>query len=644
MRKYVGYIIMIVSTLMLINLMSSDNASVSYVECMAEEAACLQVTRDRVEHEELLKGLYFDEQELFYDVNEKNFYYSLIEGSSTAYKPEVKLKSPVEGVKVLFLGEITKEGIERNEAIPILAYSDEYYYIYHLKCTTLPLMNIKVDGLLEMTKTKNTDKIMEMTLFDNQQGAAQRLINSAGSIRIRGGSTANLAKKSYRISLTMESLGENTRANQISLLGMRQDDDWLLYAPYNDQEKVRNVFNMNLWTQTCGMRNYKGVQTGIEYKYLELFVNGAYAGLYALGYPMDEKALGIDKMANENLYKKVYYGNISEFAYHKNTRDEEFVNGYDVKTIESMDENDIYERWRVLLTYYQNVAGSVDDNQMLLRMIDIENAIDLYLFLGLIQGVDNVQEGQIKNMYMLIREDDGMLKMTYAPWDMDLTWGNTYCSEQEENYVYPYRITAEKNICASFGPFNQLLLNGTTDIMEQIFVRYRELRAGGWSDEKITELLDAYEADIYDSGAYRRELKRWPKSTQANPEDKLSVFKQYVLERLHIVDEYYLELEKGYKSGEYELNLSEGYAFSANPKGCGDLKLYLTLLAFGEYEVCIEVKDNSIWEDSYYVKLFENIGVETDAIPVKPELEADVHIILIERKTMQIADDVYFAL
>ena len=107
-------------------------------------------------------------------------------------------------------------------------------------------------------------------------------IFSDGNIHVRGRTAQTYPKKGYRISLIQESLGGNTRPNHVSLLGMRQDDDWLLYAAYNDQEKIRNVFSSNLWKYTCATDNAQGMDIGMEYRYLELFVNGEYWGLYAL--------------------------------------------------------------------------------------------------------------------------------------------------------------------------------------------------------------------------------------------------------------------------------------------------------------------------------------------------------------------------
>lgn len=626
----------------------------SYTECIADETLYQKVAAGRQENEELLLGLYFDEQELFYEDNTKTFYYSLVEGNSAAYTPEVDWKSESEGVRVCFLNEITESGIEQNEVIPIVVYSDDYYYIYNLKCTTLPLMNINVKA--EITKIEIP---MELTLFDNRKGAVNRVTNSTGTIKVRGASSSRLLKTSYRVSLTAESLGENTRANHVSLLGMRQDEDWILYTPFNDQEKVRNVFNTNLWTETCGANNEDGIQTGIEYKYFELFVNDEYMGLYALGYPIDEKLMGIDEVDGEVLYKKVGWGSETAFTVDRNATYGEFVKGFEVKTLKEGDTNDIYRKWTRLLEFYKQYYENSDDNEQLLRMIDVSNAIDTYLFISLIQGYDNTRSSEVRNMYLYMYDNEDNLKILYAPWDMDITWGNYFTEDWYSNYVQPYYCTPQAELVMKAGPLNQLLVNGAEGIWEQILSRYRELRENGWSDEHISELLESYEKDIYDSGAYRRELERWPEGSSMSPEKGLRVFREYVLERFAVMDAYYEGAQ--YPSRESG-TLGGSYTFSVSPAGCTDLKLYLTMLAFFEQEAVIQIHNKAIWQDGFYIELFENMGVQMEYITedtaylvIKPseksveyydeyvippaENDSDIRIILRNKESKTVIED-----
>ena len=91
----------------------------------------------------------------------------------------------------------------------------------------------------------------------------------------------------------------------------------------------------------------------------------------------------------------------------------------------------------------------------------------------------------------------------------------------------------------SVNPVSSILKNGTDPQMaKKIKQRYTELRAGSWSDQAISEMLDGFEQDIYGSGAYLREMERWPKGEYRDPEEGLSRFRAYVQARLRSMDEY----------------------------------------------------------------------------------------------------------
>jgi len=232
-----------------------------------------------------------------------------------------------------------------------------------------------------------------------------------------------------------------------------------------------------------------------------------------------------------------------------------------------MNPDSIYEKWDMLLSYYKQFYEYRYDDKKLLEMIDINNAIDTYLFLGLIQGHDNTRGSEVRNMYLYMYDNAGTLRMLYAPWDMDLTWGNFFSEDWYENYVQTYYLTPQDNLVMKAGPLNQLLVNEADGVREQIVRRYKELRETSWSDESIKELLENYEADIYGSGAFRRELVRWPEGTANHPDEKLSVFKEYVAERFAVLDAYYADFEGNMKVG-------NDYTFSVTSTGCEDVKLY----------------------------------------------------------------------
>lgn len=576
-KKVIGMTVCILSIITGVYLISGFRRPLSYSECIVSQAQAENIMADRKETGNLLGALIFNEETLFFDAVHRIFYYSLIEGDAKAYHPNVEIKSE-QDVKLAFLtGEITEEGIRNNQTITVLAYTEDTYCKYGLKCTTLPLMNIDCGGEI------SDDFVpMRVTLFDNSEKTANRVLSSDGEIHARGATTKAFPKKGYRFSLKLESLGGNIRPNMVSLLGMRRDDDWLLYAAYNDQEKVRNVFSTNLWAYTCAVDNAQRINTGMEYRYIELFINGEYWGLYALGYPVDEKQVGIDKESEKAaLYKHgLTNGEKLEF-----TRNGDIINP---DACEGGGQT-------MLFTYYYDLYLNADDNKKLYSGIDIDNAVDFYLFVNLIQGVDNAQ--LIKNYYILAQKEADGIKAFYAPWDLDLTWSNHYIGVLEANCTQPYAHEEDYNCIIKSGYISQLLANGDDALWEAIFEKYRKLRKTGWSEEFINSLLDQYEKNIYDSGAYFREMERWPDGSYADAEYGLSVFRAYVMERLREADLYYERLEDIYHKTEniYIRRSSEYKNFLGR-------------------NFLLEINDRNLLNDSDYTEFLEYMGIDISAI------------------------------
>jgi len=94
--------------------------------------------------------------------------------------------------------------------------------------------------------------------------------NGKIGIEIRGSSSQMFPKKSYGFETKSADLLE---AN-VSLLGMPEENDWILYAPYTDKTMVRDVLS---YTLDAKLGHYSP-----RCRYVELFLNGSYQGVYVL--------------------------------------------------------------------------------------------------------------------------------------------------------------------------------------------------------------------------------------------------------------------------------------------------------------------------------------------------------------------------
>lgn len=512
----------------LISIMFFYTKSVQYNELVVDEETWNKLMNERtITDSNLIENLKFNDYEIFYENSKCTYYYSIIENLRNGYNPDIQYKCNKPSAKIAINKEITNELIENNDTILLLVYTDTEFSVYNLKCTSLPLLNINCEQFEDLSTSKDTFD-MSLRLFDNRKNAANRVTKSDGKIHKRGGMSLAYPKIGYKISLTTQSLGNHTRNNNLSLLGMRKDDDWILYAAYNDQEKIRNVFAMNLWNESCAQNNMFGVNNGNEYQYIELFVNNEYWGLYALGYPIDEKQLNLD-LDEEYMFKKIQYNTAEEDVLEQNTLEMEFYELVNQTANEK-------EAWNSLKNYYITLLQSRDTDE-LYSISDVNNVIDYYLFQEVIQGNDNSVGMHLKNVFLTFKKQNNRHVVLYSPWDYDLSLGNTYEDGAiAENAVLPYGVEVDKKIDFQFNSIGSLVQLKDKNIINLMKNRYKTLRETNWSEKHLEKLISEYSKKIYDSGAYKREMKRWPKGTYQDESEKLTKFQEYVFERLKYVD------------------------------------------------------------------------------------------------------------
>ena len=98
-------------------------------------------------------------------------------------------------------------------------------------------------------------------------------LNYNGRIRIevRGSTSAQQPQKPYGIETR---LADNSTTNNVSLLGMPSENDWILLALFQDKSLIRNYLAYDL-ARNIDMYASRG-------KYCEVILNGDYQGLYIL--------------------------------------------------------------------------------------------------------------------------------------------------------------------------------------------------------------------------------------------------------------------------------------------------------------------------------------------------------------------------
>lgn len=139
--------------------------------------------------------------------------------------------------------------------------------------SNLPIMVINTHGQTIQDEPKIT---ASMGIIDHKDRPVNRVTDSYNvyngkiGIEIRGSSSQSFPKKGYGFE-TRKDDGSN---NNVALLGMPQENDWVLHGPYSDKSLIRNML--------CYILAGDIMEYAPRGRYCELVINGIYQGVYVL--------------------------------------------------------------------------------------------------------------------------------------------------------------------------------------------------------------------------------------------------------------------------------------------------------------------------------------------------------------------------
>jgi len=239
-------------------------------------------------------------------------------------------------------------------------------------------------------------------------------------IEIRGSSSQTLPKKPYGLTTLND---DNVTNNNVSILGMPKENDWILNSIAFDPSLIRNYLSYDL-SRSIGNYAAKG-------EYCEVVINGDYKGLYIFmeKLKIDDNRINIVKMTNtDNTVPDLTGGYVTKAD--KTTGGDPVawtMQSYIGSTSylhDSPKPNEITTQQnnyiRNQFTILQNAAtaqnGSITNGYP--SIIDVPSFIDYMLISELASNADSYQ-------YSTYFHKDRNGKLRAGPvWDFDLTYGN----------------------------------------------------------------------------------------------------------------------------------------------------------------------------------------------------------------------------
>ncbi|MBD3255502.1 MAG: hypothetical protein GF383_10435 [Candidatus Lokiarchaeota archaeon] len=337
-----------------------------------------------------------------------------------------------------------------------------YFVINPIRTSDFPSIIIKLE---ERPNTKeNVDCSFE--LIDDNEINNRGPLNSKIIVRGGGAGSSSYPKKGYRLELD----------ERTALLGMREDDDWILFAMYLDFPRTRIKLSFDLWRDLLP-KNPTAILP--DSRYVKLYINGNFEGLYLLAERNDRLLFNLDDAQNNVNSSLIFQAKkTSRFtSYERDRFEQDWPNDYE--GIYIMDD---------LLDEFINFVNSepnevfFDSEEGIYSKFDKLNLIDFYLYNFLIDHGDF----WVKN-YFIVRNTHPE-KFFLIPWDFDDSFG------QYGGNKYEWDFNCDREIKASNQLFNRLINNKEFKLDCQN--RWEELRNEIWTEEHLIETLTAIFSEI----------------------------------------------------------------------------------------------------------------------------------------------------
>jgi len=473
-----------------------------------------------------------------------------------------------------YLGENRNDLYYLDESTPGIRNSITGSRPHFVSSSDLPLIFIDTKGKhipdnqkinVEMGAINNPDTGRNniTDLFNNYDGII--------GIETRGSTSQSYPKKQYSFE-TRDSTGAN---NNVSLLGLPKENDWILYGPYDDKSLIRNAFEYKLANDL----GWYASRT----RYCELVLNGDYQGIYVLMEKIkrDKNRVDISELNPEDISGEALTGGYiikidkttgediggwySSFPPYFYQKDRIFFQYHDPKASEIVSEQKEY-----IQSYMKNMESALwfadlsDSSIHYSEYINTESFVDYFILTEIGKNVD----GYRLSTFMYKDRDSKHGKLTMGPvWDYNFAFGRV--SYDNAQYTWGWQVdwpgVKYRNI-----PFWWDYLLSDEDFSNRIVSRWQDLREDVFSNDRLMHIMDSLVLHIDE--AEGRNFKRWhvPEDSIKYP-DEVKFLRDWLRERLiwmdnniHNITGIRISNEPDFIPGEFEL--FQNFPNPFNPK------------------------------------------------------------------------------
>jgi hypothetical protein len=377
--------------------------------------------------------------------------------------------------------------------------------------TSLPRIMIKA-----AEEVSHGKKVKATFTLEQTDEATGRITTETHSCRVSygGESSSSYDKKSWNVNF----IDENGKEQYVNLLGMRGNcSKWILDAAAGDRSRMHNRMAMDVLAsysrlpyETDNARRYAS-----KGRYIELWANGEYKGLFCLTDRINRELLGgtatTDGQTRCVIYTVKNYGSGNYLnPYKEGPADgDENWNSWEMK----YPDEPTAAAWQPLLNLFNASWDDMPNDEYVTtvrRYFYWDNLVDVYL-LTMVCGLADVG---YKNIYLACPDITKDGRCVLAPVDMDYTFGCTWngCYWDEKPQL------RGGNTLHFVRPFYRLLRDKDLGFIAALAKRWAALRDNVLSVASVTALINGYAQLLDESGAWQREHALWnynPVTTEA---------------------------------------------------------------------------------------------------------------------------------
>jgi hypothetical protein len=385
-----------------------------------------------------------------------------------------------------------------------------------LSSSNLPIVVIEMEG--NASVPYEPKGLAHMGIIFNEGGrnnTTDAFNNYNGMIGIenRGSSSLMFPKVQYGIELW-----NNERSDtSVSLLNLPPEEDWVLFAPYNDKSLMRDVLAYKMG-RDLGRYAPRTV-------FCELILNNDYKGIYVLIEKIKRDAnrvniskltateLGGDDLTGGYILKiDKFSGNgsagfNSKIRPNSATTDQKIYFQIDYPEPGSLQNQQAAYIQKFIDDFEATLYGKsfTDPDQGYQAYIDVDSFIDFMIINEVSKNVD----GYRLSTYLHKDKNSKGGKLQMGPiWDFNLGFGNAnYCtSGNPEGFVYAFNSICPEDFWLV--PFWWSRLHDDVSFKKRLGERWIELRNGAFQTQKLHAYIDSV-ATVLDE-SQKRNFQRWP--------------------------------------------------------------------------------------------------------------------------------------